>query len=101
MNKEYIAKNLCENRTRPEKKCCGKCYLRKQLKKVNDGTDNTQSSPVQKIEKSEVVYVLPVPMAAPDAVAISEVAVQHPFQRHFIISVFASSFFHPPATAAC
>ena len=25
VNKDYIAKNLCINRNKPELKCCGKC----------------------------------------------------------------------------
>jgi len=36
INKTYIAKNLCENRNNPKMKCCGKCYLKKQLKKVDE-----------------------------------------------------------------
>ena len=33
MNREYIAKNLCENRKKPKSCCKGKCYLKKQLAK--------------------------------------------------------------------
>jgi hypothetical protein len=32
-NKEYISKNLCENRTKPKMHCNGKCHLMKQLQK--------------------------------------------------------------------
>jgi len=31
MNRDYIAKNLCVNRTRPQLKCGGKCVLMKRL----------------------------------------------------------------------
>lgn len=31
LNRTYIAKNLCVNRTKPELKCGGKCYLMKKL----------------------------------------------------------------------
>lgn len=31
LNRDYIAKNLCENRFKPELKCGGKCYLMKKL----------------------------------------------------------------------
>ena len=34
LNKEYIAKNLCENRDKPKLNCNGKCHLMKQLKKA-------------------------------------------------------------------
>ena len=32
-NRDYIAKNLCENRTKPKSCCAGKCQLRKKLNK--------------------------------------------------------------------
>lgn len=38
INKEYIAKNLCENRTKPKLNCNGKCHLMKQLKKAGTET---------------------------------------------------------------
>jgi hypothetical protein len=30
-NRDYIAKNLCENRDKPMLHCCGRCQLRKRL----------------------------------------------------------------------
>lgn len=35
INRAYIAKELCENKSRPEKHCAGKCYLKKNLEKEN------------------------------------------------------------------
>lgn len=51
-NKEYIAKNLCENRSKPQLKCNGKCYLAKQLKKADKKENN---APLNAKEKSEIV----------------------------------------------
>ena len=31
INKNFIAKNLCENRNKPKMNCKGKCHLKKQL----------------------------------------------------------------------
>jgi hypothetical protein len=42
--KEYIAKNLCINRTKPKSCCEGKCYLEKQLKKSADATSSDEKS---------------------------------------------------------
>ena len=36
LNREYIAKVLCENRKRPELHCDGKCYLAKKLKQQQE-----------------------------------------------------------------
>ncbi len=35
-NRDFIAKNLCENRNRPKMNCCGKCLLSKQLKQEDN-----------------------------------------------------------------
>jgi hypothetical protein len=32
MHRDFISKNLCENKNRPEIKCNGKCYLNKKIK---------------------------------------------------------------------
>jgi len=35
-NKRYIANSLCENRTRPQLHCNGKCYLKKKFKQADE-----------------------------------------------------------------
>lgn len=42
LNKSYIAKNLCENRFKPELKCGGKCYLMKKLAEKQKQEKETQ-----------------------------------------------------------
>ena len=37
-NRDFIAKNLCENRNKPKLNCNGKCHLMKQLKKASAET---------------------------------------------------------------
>lgn len=34
LNRQFIARQLCENRARPELNCAGRCYLNKQLAKT-------------------------------------------------------------------
>lgn len=41
-NKEYIIKNYCVNKNRPQLHCDGKCYLAKKLKAAEE-RDNHQS----------------------------------------------------------
>lgn len=41
LNKEYISKQLCENRNNPAIHCNGHCYLTKQLKKAEEGEGKT------------------------------------------------------------
>jgi hypothetical protein len=48
-NYDYIASELCENRDKPYLECNGKCYLEKQLNKVNH-TDHDHKSNVPLID---------------------------------------------------
>jgi len=51
INRNYIARVLCENRDRPQLNCNGKCYLAKKLKQQQDKKDK---------ETTEQVYNTPV-----------------------------------------
>ena len=45
IHKDYIVKNLCENRDKPKMCCKGKCQLKKQLNNTeNEGTKNKTSN---------------------------------------------------------
>jgi hypothetical protein len=47
LNKDYIARVLCENRDRPELHCNGQCYLAKRLKAQQDKQDKETTERVQ------------------------------------------------------
>ena len=99
-NKDYVAKNLCENRARPEKKCCGKCYLRKQLKKADEGNTKGNTLP-EKWNLGEVmVFIVPsatlhIPFV-PNAIKASIPLVNERYLTYDPLN----SVFHPPL-AAC
>ena len=52
LNKQYIAKQLCENRSNPQTHCNGQCYLSKQLKKAEDRESKSQAMVLK--EKNEI-----------------------------------------------
>jgi hypothetical protein len=62
MNKEYIARVLCENRDNPQLHCDGKCYLAKRLKAQQDKQDKEttervrQTSPIQLYCESHFLF---------------------------------------------
>ncbi|HXS36434.1 MAG TPA: hypothetical protein VN721_07015 [Flavipsychrobacter sp.] len=64
LNRNYIAKSLCENRNKPGMKCCGKCYLKKKLanQEKQDQLPTSRNSKDKQIElfysytKPEVVH---------------------------------------------
>lgn len=52
-NQDFIAKNLCENKAKPQLNCCGKCQLKK---KLNQEEKSDQQNPERKGEnKNEVL----------------------------------------------
>src|ERR1039458_1757492 len=53
-NKDYIAKNLCENRDKPQLHCEGKCCLKKKLAK--EGKDQAPSPRNQKNQRVIVLF---------------------------------------------
>jgi len=57
LNQDYIAKNICENRAKPQLHCNGKCHLYKELKKAES---NDQTAPGSKkiTESSELFHEL-------------------------------------------
>lgn len=56
VNKDFIAKNLCENRNKPGKHCNGKCYLAKEINKVSHGlpVSNAPNQKGSSIEEASV-----------------------------------------------
>jgi hypothetical protein len=49
LHKEFIAKNLCENKAKPMMHCNGKCHLRKALQK-EEKKNNEENSLKEKFE---------------------------------------------------
>ena len=54
MNKEYIAKNLCENRNKPALHCNGKCQLMKKMAAEESQPLNSSGKVIVKAPFSEV-----------------------------------------------
>lgn len=55
-NQEYIAKNLCVNRSKPKMKCNGKCHLVKKIKESKEEKPN--QAPTPKIdEQRQLDYI--------------------------------------------
>ncbi|QRR00061.1 hypothetical protein [Dyadobacter sandarakinus] len=61
LNKEYIARVLCENRDKPQLHCNGHCYLAKKLKKQQEAQDQKTTEQVQNIP---VIQLFASPVAS-------------------------------------
>lgn len=53
INKEYIAKNLCEKKEEEENCCQGSCHLKKELAEDEERNDEATNTGKLKFEKSE------------------------------------------------
>ncbi len=96
-NKTYVATVLCENKNQPQKKCNGKCYLRKQLNKTENNENHNNSQ--QKSQTPEWVDFMPV-----ENISITLHNYQESNTHHSIYTAPAGhhpllSIFHPPPVA--
>lgn len=92
-NQDYIAKNLCENRFQPMKRCCGKCQLRKRLAhQDNEDRNNPERRAENKNEvffSEEQSISLATPVSEANKPAYALFSSKAPIDR-------ALAIFHPP-----
>ena len=93
-NKQYVATTLCENKDKPQMKCCGKCYLRKQLNKT-EGSGSRQAKQVQ----TDWVEFLPVSNIIVTLNMIPVDVVYHAAYTAPIGYAPSNAVFHPPPIA--
>ena len=93
MHRDYIAKNLCENRNNPEKKCLGSCCLKKKL--ASDEKDQSPSSGSQRGKEEVTLFFSPFSITiAP--VVISSSAPSYFAYSEPVVSTAPGSLFRPP-----
>jgi len=99
IDQNRIAREKCENKARPKLKCNGKCYLAKQLKKLeaeqkkNDSTG--KSNPFS--SKTETQFaVWYVPSVVTEFIAKNQQKETHLYFTDRILNPFEFSIFHPP-----
>ncbi|MBB3841422.1 hypothetical protein FHS57_005450 [Runella defluvii] len=102
LRKEFIIKNLCENRFKPQLHCDGKCYLAKQLHKVaEDNAANEAQKQGENIKKVlEEVFEDSTGQQtspfSPKRITFSVCV----FKPNFYISDFSLVLLQPPAFTA-
>lgn len=95
LNQSYIAKNLCENRARPQLNCNGNCVL---SKKLAEEQKKQQEIPQKKTEnKAEIIYLsfktdnsLSNAFTLLDKTFIFPISIGNPIDQ-------SAAIFHPPA----
>ena len=93
VHKDYIAKNLCENRDKPMMHCDGKCCLKKKLAK--QGKEQAPSPTNNKSEQVVTLFFTDSRYEIPPVTILSEAC--HFFNRNDLRTcAFHGSVFHPP-----
>lgn len=92
INKNYVAKNLCENRDNKGMHCNGKCFLHKQLKK-QESSDNSSGTNTK--ERSEVQLYFPPASDVSVTIIISAKSFRA-CEKSFSAQSYVSHFFKPP-----
>jgi hypothetical protein len=91
-NQEYIAKNLCENRFRPQLHCDGHCLLAKKLQQAEKKEQrNSDSKAATSLEVISSRSFYPVIVSN----AVEPVTTHFAFNKGKPVD-FAEDFFHPP-----
>ena len=66
--KDYIAKNLCVNRDKKDNCCQGKCFLKKQIKAIDEDNTTNENNNNKKTQKVEGEDFLCSSVSIPDPI---------------------------------
>ena len=95
LNSSYITSEICENRSKPEVHCNGKCYLMKKLKQVEENESRGSSDKMAKAFEHElIVPAIPFQLehVIPEQIEGSANIADAPgYDQEFVVL-----FFHPP-----
>jgi hypothetical protein len=95
INYDYIAKELCENKEKPELHCNGKCHLAKELAKASEDEKPVSEKKAAHAEMEILFFQTAAQFAfLPNASVNTYVAM--PEYCNSYSHLDASSFFHPP-----
>lgn len=96
VNYDYISKVLCENKSKPQLKCNGKCHLMKQMAKASD-----QEKPLQNDKKAahhefETLFLEQLPSF--DILVSNDIVLNKINSNYADLYCYenTSSVFHPP-----
>ncbi len=96
LNRDYIARVLCENRDRPQMNCNGQCYLAKRLKAQQDKQDKETSERVQNLPGLQLFWQAPVTF---DALTLPVVTTQKGWLGLYLLKRYSApllNLFQPP-----
>ncbi len=95
VNYNFISKNLCENKAKPELLCNGKCYLKKEIAKTS--TDQSKNDCRINISALADTFIINETFAFSynNFILIENLKINSDFSTSYNFSIF-SKIFHPP-----
>lgn len=102
LRRDYIVKNLCINRDRPELKCDGKCYLSKRIAAAQEKEEqNAERQFLLQLCETLAEPVKPLIRINYDrSIHDSDINTEaFPYQHRLLGRLLVSGIFHPPLVA--
>lgn len=96
INYDYIAKELCENKAKPQMHCNGKCHLMKELAKASDD-EKPQSDKKTMHQEIEILFLQVLDEYAICQVIFLPINKNETAYNNLYSNLSTVSFFHPPA----
>lgn len=95
IHKEKITRTLCENKSKPSKKCHGKCQLIKKLRQQKQAEGNAPVS-LPEVLKGKTEFPAELNEIAVSRITPAETRTLYPAYIPFQSSVQHTDIFHPP-----
>lgn len=98
VNYEYIAKELCENKAKPEMHCDGKCHLKKELAKASeeDKPISSDKKATSKQESEVLFFESKTTLISNPILLFTSLKVKNKYQNLYVyLSTY--TIFHPPS----
>ncbi len=96
VNYDYIVNVLCENRSKPQLECDGKCYLSKQLSKESEKNQQNPFGENQVRELPQILDTTLEPDAVKDQLFHTEINKKFWPKPNFHALLFVFEINHPP-----
>ncbi len=100
VNYNYISTVLCENKDKPELKCCGKCHLKKELANASEGEKpNSSDKKDNSKQEVEVLFFQDIKSLVVGQIYFYNKASISDNYSNFYFHLNGCSVFHPPTVA--
>lgn len=96
INYDYIVNVLCENKSKPELKCNGKCHLAKELAKASESNSKNSSDKKITFEQTEIVFFQEIqPIEIRQIYFFDKTSIGNNYSNLYF-HLNDCAFFHPP-----